>query len=515
MQASTQHPRNAEDLQLRRIAIVGGGTAGWMAASVLARALPGLGIALTLVESPEIGTVGVGEATIPPIIELLRFLDINEADFVRHTQATYKLGIRFRDWSRGGASYWHPFGSFGRPINRRPFYHAWQQARADGIELRFNDYSANAALGDAFRFRFPDRAGAEPAAGLRYALHFDAGLVARYLRSYAERLGVVRLERTVAGVTRHADGRIDTLQFADGSSLGADLYLDCSGARAVLIGQALGTGYVDWSEYLPCDRAIAVPTALSGPRPPYTEACARPAGWRWRIPLQHRVGNGYVYASACIGDTQAAEDLLREVSGAPLAEPRVLRFTTGRRRRFWDGNCIALGLAAGFLEPLESTSIHLVMSGLYNLLDHFPDRRFCRASIDSYNAELAHEMERIRDFIVLHYCLSEREDTALWAHCRTLALPDSLRERIELYRSSGRIRRDGNELFSELSWFYIFDGMGVRPEQCDPLLRVIAPAQLRAILGGLAQSTAALVGTAPTHDSCFDAMLAPAAGSAP
>lgn len=488
---------------VRNIAIVGGGTAGWMAASVLARALPGSGCTITVIESPDIGTVGVGEATIPPILDLLRFLNINEADFVRHTRSTFKLGIKFNDWYRSGSSYWHPFGTFGAPVNRRPFFHAWHKAVADGMAPRFNDYSLCAALGDAGKFRYPDPAAQSPAAGLRYALHFDAGLVAKYLRAYAEKLGVTCLPRTVAEATLRADGFIDELLFTDGSRLGADFYLDCSGFRGLLIEQTLKTGYLDWSDNLPCDRAVAVPTELASPRAPYTQASARSAGWRWRIPLQHRAGNGYVYSSAHIGETQALDDLLREVGEKPLAEPRYLRFLAGRRQLFWNRNCVALGLASGFLEPLESTSIHLVMSGLYKLLEHFPDCSFAPATIASYNRELIQEMESIRDFIILHYCLTQRDDTPLWSYCRSMKLPDSLTARIELYRETGRIRAEARELFTDMSWFYIFEGLGLRPKRYDPLLDVVSHEQLRGLLTSLSQSIRVLTQAAPTHDSYF------------
>jgi tryptophan halogenase len=489
--------------RLRSIAVVGGGTAGWMAASMLARALPGNSCAITVIESPDIGTVGVGEATIPPLIDLLRFLGINEADFVRHTFSTYKLGIRFSDWRRIGHTYWHPFGTFGSRINLRPFYHSWHKAQAAGLSLNFNDYSACSALGEAGKFRFPDTTGQTDAAGLRYALHFDAGLVARYLRAYSERLGVQRLERTVSGATRLQNGNLDELLFADGSRLGADLFIDCSGFRGVLIEQVLQTGYLPWTDVLPCDRAVAVPTQMTSARPPYTQASARSAGWRWRIPLQHRAGNGYVYSSAFCSDTEALDDLLREVGEKPLAEPRQLRFVTGRRKQLWSHNCLALGLASGFLEPLESTSIHLVMSGVYKLLEHFPDRRFDPATIASYNEEAIEEIERIRDFIVLHYCLNQRDDAPLWRYCQSMKIPDSLAQRIEMYERTGRIRIKAAELFSDLSWFYVLNGMGVTPQSYDPLMDVVADAQLRDILARLAQSTTAVVAAAPAHDSYF------------
>ena len=493
----------ADERRIRSIAIVGGGTAGWLAASMLARALPGTGVAITVIESAEIGTVGVGEATIPPIIDVLRFLRIDERDFMQHTNATFKLGIKFTDWTQPGHTYWHPFGTFGAPINRRPFHHCWHRARAAGLELRFNDFSLCATLGDEGKFRFPDSQADAPAAGLRYALHFDATLVAKYLRRYAERLGVARLERTVAGATLRNDGAIDALRFSDDSQLQADLYIDCSGFRGVLIEQTLGTGYVDWSALLPCDRAVAFPSTLAGARPPYTHSLARSAGWQWRIPLQHRIGNGYVYSSAHCSEQQALEDLVGVVGERPGADPRFLRFVTGRRKLLWHRNCVALGLASGFLEPLESTSIHLVTSGLYHLLEHFPDRNFDQANIDTYNARVIEEVEAVRDFIVLHYCLAHRDDGPFWSYCRSMTIPDSLRERIELYRATGRIRVRAGELFTDLSWFYIFEGLGVRPVSYDPLLDVVGVGQLRDILASLAASTAAVTSTAASHDSYF------------
>jgi tryptophan halogenase len=495
---------------VRNIAIVGGGTAGWVAASMLARSLPGSGCAITVIESPDIGTVGVGEATIPPIIDLLRYLSINEADFVKHTRSTFKLGIKLHDWLRVGSSYWHPFGTFGAPVNRRPFFHAWHRATAQDLPVRFNDFSLCASLGDANKFRFPDHAAQNPAAGLRYALHFDAGLAAKYLRAYAEKLGVTCLPKTVAEATQRADGSIDELIFRDGSRLAAELYIDCSGFRGLLIEQTLKTGYVDWSDNLPCDRAVAIPTELAGPRAPYTQASARPAGWRWRIPLQHRAGNGYVYSSAHVSDEQALADLLGQLNEKALGEPRYLRFRSGRRRLFWNRNCVALGLASGFLEPLESTSIHLVISGVYKLLEYFPDLAWAPASIDSYNRELIAENEAIRDFIILHYCLTERDDTPFWNYCRTMQLPDTLKERIELYRQSGRIRPGPRELFTDMSWFYIFEGLGVRPERYDPLLDLVTREQMTELFDSMSQSIRALTQAAPSHDSYFPAATAPA-----
>ncbi|MES1189891.1 MAG: tryptophan halogenase family protein [Steroidobacter sp.] len=490
--------------QITSIAIVGGGTAGWMTASILARILAACGCNITVVESADIGTVGVGEATIPPIIDFLNLLSINQRDFVNHTQATYKLGIKFTGWQAPGHSYWHPFGTFGMDINARPFYHAWQKARADGLTPGFNDFSLCAALGDQNKFRFPDNGQNPVVNGLRYALHFDAGLVAKYLRAYSERLGVKRLERTVTSVRQRENGFIDELVFSDHSTLKADLYIDCSGFNGVLIEQTLHAGYIDWREYLPCDRAVAMQTSLVTPRPSFTESIAQRAGWRWRIPLQHRNGNGYVYSSEHISDADALDEFLTSVGESPLTEPRVLKFTGGRRKAFWKYNCIAIGLASGFLEPLESTSIHLVMSAVYKLLDHFPDKQFDQHNIDSYNNEITGEMERIRDFIIMHYCLTQREDTSFWRYCKSMQIPDSLAQRIELYRATGRIRHKSDDLFTDLSWFYILDGMGISPIGYDPLMDTLKTGQLNDMLGNISRAVHAAAMTAPSHDSYFN-----------
>lgn len=490
-----------DDQRIRTIAIVGGGTAGWLAASMLARALPA-GTLITVIESGAIAPVGVGEATIPPFIDLLRFLRIDERDFVRATGSTYKLGIRYTDWYGIGHDYWHPFGTFGTAIERRPFHHYWHRAAAAGLAPRITEFSLCAALGEACKFRFPDASAPGPAAGLRYALHFDAAMVAPYLRGYATQRGVRSLERTVTTATRRPDGAIDQLVFEDGSRLDADLYIDCSGFRGVLIEQVLGTGYIGWGDLLPCDRAVAAPSALSGPRPPYTESIARSAGWHWRIPLQQRLGNGYVYSSAHLGDAQALDDLQARV-GAPLDGARLLRFAAGRRRWLWSHNCVALGLASGFLEPLESTSIQLVINGVFNLLDHFPDRGFDQANIDAYNAELTEELERIRDFLVLHYWGSLRDDSPFWRDMRSLPLPDSLRQRIDLYRGTGRVRPRAAELFTDLSWFYIFEGLGIRPVALDPLIDEAVFTRARPMLQSLRRGIEREVRQARAHDSYF------------
>ena len=475
------------DRRIQSIAILGGGTAGWIAASMLARALTGTGRSVTLIESAEIGTIGVGEATVPPIVDLLRYLSINEADFVAHTQATYKLGIEFRDWRTIGERFFHPFGQFGVSINRRPFVHYCHRLAAQGRKPKLGEYNLCTALALREKFLFPEPIG--PRSGIGYALHFDAMLVARYLRTYAEKLGVVRLEGKAVSAKRTETGLIEALILENGTSVAADFFIDCSGFRGVLIEDTLKTGYLDWTQWLPCDRAVAFPTENGPTLPPYTRATARSAGWQWRIPLQSRAGNGHVYSSAHLSDQAALDDLLSCLGQQPLADPRFLRFTTGRRKQFWVGNCLALGLASGFLEPLESTSIQLIISGLYKLIEHFPDRGFAATNIAAYNASAAREYEIFRDFIILHYHLNGRGEP-LWRQCREMTVPESLQERIDAYRQTGRMRIEGPDLFRELSWYSIFSGMGVEPDSYDPMTDVVPMEKLEEILASLRRDIA-------------------------
>ena len=493
-------PAGAGDRRIRRIVIVGGGTAGWVSASILARAFPGRSVDITLVESPDIATVGVGEATIPPFIDLLAFLGIDEADFIRNTNGTYKLGIRFDDWLGLSQSYWHPFGTFGQPVNRRPFIHAWQRAQREGLDLRIHEFSACAWLGESGRF-LNGEAGAR--AGVRHALHFDAMLVARYLRAYATTLGVRRVERTVLEAVRKDDGNLDCLRLEGEEFLQGDLFLDCSGFVALLAERTLGTGWIDWTDLLPCDSAIVAPRPVDPPRAPFTRAIAQSAGWRWRIPLQYRTGEGYVYCSGAISHDAARMEFTDNDNAKLLAEPRLLRFRTGRRRALWNANCVAIGLASGFLEPLESTSIHLATSGVFALLEHFPDLDFDPRNIDAYNERLIEEMERARDFILLHYCLNRRSGSGFWRQMREVALPDSLEERIETYRATGRIRPRPGELFSEASWFYVFDGMGLRPRAYDPLLDIVPASHFSSMIDRMRQEAATACAGASTHEAAL------------
>ena len=486
---------------IKRVAIVGGGSAGWMAAAALANALRGA-CRVELVESEEIGIVGVGEATIPPIKLFNQSLGIDEAEFLRATQGSFKLGIRFVDWARLGHSYFHPFGSFGAEFDSVPLHHFWLRDRARGEETPLDDHSMAWAAASRGRFAPPMADPRMIQSTYDYAYHFDAGLYGRYLREYAEARGVTRHEGKVVDVLlRGEDGFVDRLRLEDGREIEADLFIDCSGFRGLIIQQALATGYEDWTNWLPCDRAVAVPCALGGRFTPYTSSTAREAGWQWRIPLQHRIGNGYVYSSGFIGDEDAAAALLAKLDGTPLAEPRLLRFTTGRRKLFWNRNCVALGLAAGFMEPLESTSLHLVQSGITRLLALWPDLDFDALGPREYNRITASEYERIRDFLILHYHLTERTDSPLWRYCAEMQVPDELQYRIDHFRSHGRLVADGIELFQNPSWLAVHVGQLNWPERYDPLADERAHLDAAAMLASIRKAAAEAAEAMPPHSA--------------
>ena len=484
---------------IRSVAIVGGGTAGWLTAASLGRFLPQLKGRIRLIESAAIGTVGVGEATIPPIVEYLRTLGIDEDELVRQTQATFKLGIVFDHWTRPGHSYIHPFGATGRPKRGVPFAAYWSRQHAGGKAAPLEAYSLQAVAARQGKFMRPVPLAQSPLQSITYAWHLDATLLAAYLRRYAEAHGVIRTEGKLRGVAlRPEDGFIASLALESGERIEADLYIDCTGFRGLLIEDALHTGYEDWTHWLPCDRAVAVPCERSGPLSSHTLATARDVGWQWRIPLQHRVGNGYVYSSRFMQDEQAQHLLLANLEGAPLREPLRLRFTTGRRRRCWNRNCVAIGLAAGFLEPLESTGIHLIQRGIVTLLQFLPDRQFQPADIDQYNRQLAFENERIRDFLIVHYHCTGRQG-AFWQFCRDMKLPDSLAERLELFRGYGRIVRDERELFPAQSWLYLLTGQAVIPKAYDPIADALTDAQTEQILAETHGVVARCAASMPAH----------------
>ena len=487
---------------IRRIVIVGGGTAGWMAAAAFSRTLGALpGLEIELVESEAIGTVGVGEATIPQILVFNRMLGIDEDEFVRETHATFKLGIEFTDWRRIGHSYIHPFGFYGLDMLGVEFHHFWLRGGQLGDAHDLEPYSIAAMAARAGKFDRPrNDIPNSPLAKLGYAFQFDAGRYARYLRKRAEAQGVTRTEGRVVEVRQDPEsGFVTSIVLEDGSSIAGDLFLDCSGFRALLIGQTLGVPFVDWSKWLPCDRAVAMPCSLGGRNEPITRSTARPAGWQWRIPLQHRIGNGHVYSSAHMDDEEALDLLLCNLDGQPLAEPNRLRFTAGHRARAWDKNVVALGLAGGFLEPLESTAIHLVQQGIARLLTLFPSRDFSSVERDRYNRLCAQDYVDIRDFLVLHYKATERDDSDFWTYCRTLEPPDGLAEKLAMYRSSGRIFREHNELFTETSWLAVMAGQGIEADGWHPVAEILDEAELKRRLAHVRQVIAHTVSQMPTQ----------------
>jgi tryptophan 7-halogenase len=452
------------DDRIRKLVIVGGGTAGWMTAAATAKimgAVPDLEI--TLVESDEIGTVGVGEATIPQINLFNALLGINEHDFVRHTHGTYKLGIEFVDWTHIGHRYIHPFGFYGLDMLGIEFHHHWLKGRALGDQSELDDYSLSVVAGRQGRFTHPrtDQPNS-PIGKIAYAFQFDAGLYARFLRGMAEAGGVKRFEGKVVDVRQDGEsGFVRSVALESGKEIEGDLFVDCSGFRGLLIEQVMKAGFEDWSKWLPCDRAFAVPCESSGDQQPLTRSTARSAGWQWRIPLQHRTGNGYVYSSAHISDDEAAATLLRNLDAPALADPKQLRFTAGRRKKAWVKNVVAFGLASGFLEPLESTSIHLIQTGIAKLMTLFPTKRFDQTEIDRFNALTEREYVDIRDFLVLHYKATTRDDSDFWNYCRTLEPPQGLANKLNMFRANGRVFREDTELFTETSWLSVMVGQGI------------------------------------------------------
>ncbi len=488
-------PHQPQSRPVRRLIIAGGGTAGWMAAAALSRTL-GKVLDIKLVESDDIGTVGVGEATIPSLAQFHRLIDIDERDFMAATQATFKLGISFENWRARGHDYIHAFGSTGTDHWTAGFHHFWQKGREAGIAADYGDYCLEHKAARALRF------GHLPDDGLVYAYHLDASRYARYLRRYAEHFGIERIEGKIADVQRDpANGNVAALVLDSGRRLEGDLFLDCTGFRSLLLGQTMGVPYDDWSQWLFNDSAIAVQTESVGPAVPYTRAIAHDWGWQWRIPLQHRTGNGMVFSSRFVDDDTARAALLANLEGKPLTEPRVIRFTPGQRQQVWAGNVIGLGLASGFLEPIESTSIHLIQRSIVRLLQLFPTEGIEPADVAEFNTQAADDIRTIRDFIILHYKVTERDDTPYWRAARDMAVPPSLQHRLDLFGGSGRVFRSQNELFSENSWVQVMLGQGLIPRTQHHTAHVMPERELAAFLDGIRTGIDRTVAQMPGHQA--------------
>ncbi len=485
---------------IETVVIVGGGTSGWMSAAALSKVLQGK-YKIRLVESDDIGIVGVGEATIPPIKLFNKVLELDEDEFMRETQGSFKLGIEFVDWGQLGQRYMHGFGQVGQELWTTDFHQYWRKMWLAGKAADLEEYSITRMASRAGKFMRPAMdMPKSPLSQIVHAFHFDASLYAKYLRKYSEARGVQRIEGKIRNVNLRAhDGFVESVELESGQRVAGELFIDCSGFRGLLIEQALKTGYDDWTHWLPCDRALAVPCEPVAAITPYTRSTAHRAGWQWRIPLQNRIGNGHVYCSQYISDDEATAVLLGNLDGAPRGEPRIIPFVTGKRKKTWNRNVVAVGLAGGFLEPLESTSIHLIQTVIGKLVTFFPDRGFSQPDVDEFNAQMDFDFTRIRDFIILHYHLNQRDDSPFWVRCREMEVPESLTRRMELYRRHGRIFREASELFAEVGWLQVMHGQGLKPEGYNPLVDVYAEGEIDEFLEGIRGVIAKCVDVMPSH----------------
>lgn len=496
------------DNNIRKIVIVGGGTAGWMAAAALSRLIgqdSRNGVEITLVESEAIGTVGVGEATIPHILYFNKLLGLEEDEFVRKTNATFKLGIEFNDWGHIGERYFHSFGPYGVPMDGLHFHHYWLRHAASGSVPSVDEYNLQVMAARDNKFQRPINLPNSPLSTLTYAFQFDASLYAKFMREFAEARGVRRVEGRIEDTQLNdLTGHVDHLILDDGRTVDGEFFIDCSGFRGLLIEGALKTGYYDWSDVLPCNRAVAQGCERVGDPHPYTQATAKAAGWQWRIPLQSRTGNGHVYAAEYMSDDEATAVLHSGMDGAPIGNPKYLRFKTGIRKKSWNRNVVSLGLAAGFMEPLESTSIHLVQTAIARLLTNFPDKSFAPSVIDYFNDRTQLEYEQVRDFLVLHYCATQRDDSDFWNYCRTMSLPDPLKERMAIYEETGRVYRHDNEIFGEMSWFAVMHGQGMTPKAHHPLANTLSASELESRLSQIRHTWTKCLESMPNHQAFID-----------
>ncbi|MDO3385223.1 tryptophan 7-halogenase [Gilvimarinus sp. SDUM040013] len=486
--------------EVHKIVIVGGGTAGWMTAAMLSKHFRKTAISITLIESSAIGTVGVGEATIPTLRRFYAELGLDDMDVMRRTQATCKLGIKFKDWYQPGSDFIHPFGLYGQKANGIDFIHYWMKLRSTGDTSKLADYSLGVNLAQQSKFIEPSPRPPSELSVFDWALHFDASQFALLMREYAEANGVRRVDAKIERIQANADVGVESLFLDNGEVVSADLYIDCSGFRGLLIQEALETGYEDWSEWLMCDRAVAVQSTREGPAPSYTVSQAHKAGWQWKIPLQHRQGNGHVYCSRYVSEDEAITTLREHTSGEWLHEPRKFGFTAGRRKKAWNKNVIAVGLSSGFLEPLESTSIALIETAIEKIRRAFRGPFFTKQHVDEFNDLTAQEYERVRDFIILHYKLNQRDDSAFWRECRDMVLPDKLAEKVAAFRERGELIRYPIEIFGPPSWIAIYDGFNYLPEKYDQRIDRMSPEYLQKALEDMRNAVASAVNSAPSHE---------------
>jgi tryptophan halogenase len=479
--------------EVRRVVIAGGGTAGWIAAASLSRQLGDL-LDITLVESAGIGTVGVGESTVPPMRVFHKLLRIDEQEFMRECAATFKLGIWFQNWARLGDTYIHPFGRNGQPTWLAEFHHFWLRSLEKGFTAELGEYCLEWLAAKAGRFA------TSPTSEINFAYHIDAALYARYLRKLGEAAGVKRIEGKIQSVELNPQsGYVESLTTQSGEKIAGDLFVDCTGFRGLLIEQTLHTGFEDWSHWLPCDSACAFQSESTSPAKPYTSAIAHEAGWRWSIPLQHRVGNGFVYCSRYMSEQEARNKLLAAVDGKVVEEPWHIKIRTGRRRKAWNKNVVSLGLASGFVEPLESTSIHMIHTGATRLMQHFPFNGMKPALMNQFNDEARAEIEGIRDFVVLHYNATERDDTPFWRYCRNMEIPDSLRRRIALFKEAAHAYLAEGELFGVASWVHVMLGQRIKPQHYHHVPRLMSDQELAKVMNGLRGSIAQAVEKLPAQ----------------
>jgi len=492
---------------LKSYVIVGGGTAGWISAAVLSHVLQNTGASITLVESPDIPTIGVGEATIPSFVDLLHFLNISQQDFIAQTNATFKLAIKFVNWYQKGENYWHPFGKIGSKIDGKDFYQHWLKYQTHDGKLAFTDFSPAIAMAKENRFYIPDPKKPNNLSSSAHALHFDAGLAAKFLAEYAQKKGVTLIKAHVQSVDQHPDGRIKSVNLNSNQHLLADFFIDCTGQSSLLMKKTLRVGFDDWQHYLPVNSAAVMQTEKMTTLAPYTESTAHEQGWRWRIPLQNRTGNGFVFSQDYCSDQEAINTLTRHVTESPINDPKIIRFTTGKSKKFWYKNCLSVGLSSGFLEPLESTGIHLIMKGILNFAQMLPDQRLANVTQNEYNRLMDAEYDSIRDFIVLHYCVSKRNDSAFWRMWQHNDIPESLISKLSLFKSQGRLMRNDLDLFASDSWYAVLEGMGVKPTSYDPTIDASKFDLIQKILSESEHALRQNVQQLLTHDEYISRLL--------